>query len=102
MAVALARKCIGGRLGLNIDLSKIPTDEDLSIQAKLFSESNSRFIVTVQPDHQAEFEAIMAGQPCALVGKVKRRPVLVLNDGDDELFNIEIDEMLDAFKSGLK
>ena len=36
----------------------------------LFSESNSRFLVEVVPENQAEFEKIMAGISLANIGQV--------------------------------
>ena len=44
----------------------------------LFSESQSRFVVTVLPEREAEFEAIFQGRPAARVGRVTEEPLLVL------------------------
>jgi phosphoribosylformylglycinamidine synthase II len=64
LAVAAAEMCIGGRLGLELALS----GED--VVASLFSESNGRLLVEVQPEHQASFEARFDGLPLAELGIV--------------------------------
>jgi len=60
-----------GRLGLQIDLSRVPRDADVTRpDTILFSESNGRFLVEVRPADAAPFEAALAGCPLAKVGKV--------------------------------
>jgi hypothetical protein len=70
LAVHLALVAMGGELGLEVDLAKVPSagiDRDDTL---LFSESAGRFVVTVAPDNQDAFEAAFAGQPIANVGRV--------------------------------
>ncbi len=52
LAVAFALAAIGGDLGAEIDLSLLLCDGALEDDAKLFSESNSRFVVTCAPDSE--------------------------------------------------
>ncbi len=52
LAVALAKKAIAGQLGMEIDLGKIKQRADYL----LFSETQSRIIVTIDPKRQKEFE----------------------------------------------
>jgi len=68
LAVAAAEMCIGGRLGLRLELSleSLPTDPSTA----LFSESNGRLLAEVPPVHQASFEARFAGLPLARLGVV--------------------------------
>ncbi len=79
LGVALAKTALGGRLGLEVDLAAIPQSEPCSVLERLFSESNSRFVATVRPEHAAEFEQLLAGVPCARVGRVIEEPVLKLS-----------------------
>ncbi len=76
MAAGFSKMAIGGRLGLDVDLSRIPVDGRLSVHEILFSESNSRFIVTIAESRRQVFEEQMADLPHAQVGTVKHDPVL--------------------------
>jgi phosphoribosylformylglycinamidine synthase subunit PurSL len=66
IAITLAKKAIAGQLGMKLDFGKAPFRADHI----LFSESQSRFIVTLNPKHQEEFEKIFANLPFALLGEV--------------------------------
>ena len=62
-----------GGLGARLFLNQVPNHIESNAAATavlLFSESNTRFLCEVPPDHTAAFEAALAGVPCALVGEV--------------------------------
>lgn len=61
IAVALAEMCISGGLGADVDLTSMPQDDNLSGIHQLYSESLTRFIVEVQPEDAAAFEALLNG-----------------------------------------
>ena len=63
-AVAVAEMCFAG--GFGADITALPGN--LSDEAKLFSESPTRFVVEVKPENAAAFEACLAGVPVARVG----------------------------------
>ena len=71
LAVAAAESALGGRLGAELSLDSVPADsgnlEDLRL---LFSETPSRFIVTVRPGDKARFEELMNGTKTAEAGVV--------------------------------
>jgi len=52
LATAIAEMSIAGRLGADVDLANLGTD--LSDAASLFSESNTRFVIEVRPEHVDE------------------------------------------------
>ena len=70
LGVALAEVAFSGGLGMDISLSLVPREEIKRNDSLLFSESQSRFVVTVSPEAQEAFEGIMAGSPVACIGKV--------------------------------
>jgi phosphoribosylformylglycinamidine synthase subunit PurSL len=70
LGVALAESAFAGELGMDIDLRAVPGADGLRDDVVLFSESQSRFVVTVRPQHVSAFEAALAGLPCAAVGTV--------------------------------
>jgi len=80
LAVAAAEMCIGGELGMDLDAAKAPLLARSSMEDArvLFSESNSRFLVEVEPDKTARFEKWMAGLPVARLGQVTAGPDLVI------------------------
>jgi len=75
LSVAAAEMAFAGDLGMNLNLSAVPVEIDESAADKLvpialFSESNSRFLVEVEPEHVASFEAICHDIPFAWIGEV--------------------------------
>jgi phosphoribosylformylglycinamidine synthase II len=98
LAAGLARKTMAGRLGADIDLAAVPgrAAEDADI---LYSESNGRLLVTVSPSRQEEFESLMAGLPCALIGKVRADETLRIRGREGgEIIALPLTEMLAAWK----
>ena len=69
LAVAAARKAMGGRLGMTLDLNAVPKEGSLSDIETLFSESNSRFLITCAKADVAKLKEIFAGIPFAEVGE---------------------------------
>ena len=57
LAVALAETTFGTGLGLDVAIEAVA---DSPVTA-LYSESHSRFVVTVKPEHRARFEEILGG-----------------------------------------
>ena len=80
LAVAFALICIGGGLGAEIELATVPSPgkRKLKDDQLLFSETNSRFIVTVDPSNAARFEEIFSGVPFAKIGTVTAEKKLIV------------------------
>ena len=76
LGIALAETAFAGGLGLEIDLRAVPAEGITRNDELLFSESQSRFVVTVSPKAQKAFEALFAGSDCARVGTVIPQGVL--------------------------
>ncbi len=72
IAVAAAEMALAGRLGVELDLRRIPHTPDAAHDTALaFSESLGRLIVAVRETDAAAFEAQMAGLHCAAAGRVR-------------------------------
>jgi phosphoribosylformylglycinamidine synthase subunit PurSL len=69
MGVSVAKSAIAGRLGFEINLQKLPGKVSRNDQA-LFSESQGRILVSINPSNQMKFEKIISGTNFALLGKV--------------------------------
>jgi phosphoribosylformylglycinamidine synthase len=106
IGIHAAMAAIGGRLGLTLDLSKVPVSSetasgpypaaasepcsisgqphasaqalDLRDDQLLFSESCGRFLATVREEDAAQFERLFDGLPHGLVGKVTENPELTI------------------------
>jgi phosphoribosylformylglycinamidine synthase subunit PurSL len=70
LGVALAETAFAGGLGMDIDLRLVPRVSDLRDDVTLFSESASRFVITVHPEDMAALEVTLHGLPWAVVGRV--------------------------------
>ena len=97
LAGAFAKMAMGGNLGLDIDSSKIPVSQSLSEIEILFSESASRFVVTVAPDKTIKFEKELDDFVYARVGTVISEPCLKYASE-----SISVDEMKTSYKSTLE
>lgn len=79
LGVALAETAFAGGLGMEISLAGVPcapeVDRDDTL---LFSESQSRFVVTVHPEYQEEFEALFAHLPYGRLGVVTASPLFTV------------------------
>ncbi len=103
LAVALAETAFSGGLGLEIDVRKIKTDGTLSGVETLFSESNSRFVVTVSPTDAPAFEEIVQGTVWSRVGKITGKDRFVCQGLDDRLvIDMGIHELKEAWQEPLK
>ncbi len=99
IAVALAKSAMAGRLGMDIDLDKIPCENCSAVEA-WFSESNSRFIATVPAEKKAEFEAMLQGVVFAEIGKVTNDKFLKAS-GRGAGCTLELDALLSNYKKTL-
>jgi phosphoribosylformylglycinamidine synthase len=68
LGITLAKKAIAGELGMEIDLSKVPAKNINRDDYLLFSESQSRFVITIDPKRKEEFEALFNGFAFAQIG----------------------------------
>ena len=85
LAVALAEMAFAGGLGIEADLRGLPCGKDCSrTDAQLFSESNSRYVVEVEPDKYDAFAKLMLNLPFGQIGKVTEDKTLVIKAQDGE------------------
>ncbi len=103
LAVAFAETAFAGGFGLEVNVRKLKVDGDLSDVERLFSESNSRLVVTVSPDNAAAFEQTMADSPHSRIGAVTDTGRLVCVGVDDRVVIDEpIVELKAAWQAPLK
>lgn len=100
MAVALAEMAMGGRLGCEINLDAVSTQESMNVWELMYSESASRHIVTVRPDLAPLLDALGMWQICRPIGHVTENSRMILQSGDSTIVDVEVEELALAFKSG--
>lgn len=98
IAVGLAKMAIASHLGLQIDLDLVPASPGLTPCEILFSETNSRFIATVDPTKREEVEVILGEVPHAEVGSVILDPVLSIQTAG-QAFEMDVDDLTEAYTS---
>ncbi|HLD59044.1 MAG TPA: AIR synthase-related protein [archaeon] len=103
LGIAIAKTCIAGSLGGEIFLEKIPA-EKMRGDYILFSESQSRFIATINPAHREAFEKIFRDNKCAFaeIGKITEEKKLVINANSTKQFSMQIVELEEAYKKTLR
>ena len=102
LAAAFVLPAIGGDLGAEIDLSGLACEGALDDDAKLFAESNSRFVVTCAPDNDAALESLFSDVACVRVGTVlAEKRLRISGEGGRKLVDIDIDALRSAFKETL-
>ncbi|MEA2012143.1 MAG: AIR synthase-related protein [Verrucomicrobiota bacterium] len=102
LGVGFAKVCAGGNLGMTVDINLIPKIENLSYEELLFSETNSRFIVTVHPDNLEKFQELTKDIPIAVVGKITKEMMLEFTDGEKSISKLNISSIKTAYKKTLK
>ena len=102
LGVALAETALAGGLGMVIDLARVPAvgiDRDDTL---LFSESQSRFVVTISPAHRENFETILAGCVAARIGTVVAAGELLIKGlKGDRIIAADIKELKAAWQKPL-
>ena len=102
LGIALAETAFSGGRGMDIDLSRVPAPGITRHDSLLFSESQSRFVVTVHPDRRDTFEAYMDGTMPACLGVVTEEGIFRVRGTDgDVLIREEIDELKRAWQEPL-
>ncbi|NUM53117.1 MAG: phosphoribosylformylglycinamidine synthase [Candidatus Hydrogenedentes bacterium] len=99
LGAALAESAFAGGFGMEIDLTKIPAANDV---IAMFSESQSRFVVTVPAAKAAEFESAMDGVPVTRIGSVIPLEVLRIRGRDGYADEASLPELKEAWQRTLR
>ncbi len=104
IAVAAAEMAFSGGLGMELYLERVPLGEVIDRDDYiLFSESNSRFIVEVEPDKRDAFEAVMAGNAFAELGMVTGETVFSVNDRlGGTILEADVADLKEAWQAPLR
>jgi phosphoribosylformylglycinamidine synthase len=96
LATALAEMAFAGNCGIEADLRGVPASDDcVKTEAVLFSESNSRYLVEIEPQHFDAFAKLMLNLPFGQVGEVIEEQKLLIRDKNQK---VVVDAKLDGLK----
>jgi phosphoribosylformylglycinamidine synthase len=103
LAVALSKMSIASQKGLKINFSNINTinnneTDDIHI---LFSESQSRIVVTVNSSKKNKFESYFKKNQLSLIGRVIKNKKIVFTTANKDQFEIGIDSLNNKYKRDL-
>lgn len=88
LAVAAAEMCIGGRLGLTMELEAEDT-----LRA-LFGETNGSLLVEVEPGNSAAFEKLFANLPSQRIAIVDAEPNFVIKKAGKEISFAPVEDLV--------
>ena len=102
LITALSKSLIAGRLGTEASLENLKGDWQKNYQA-LFSESQGRILVSIDPKKQSDFEKFMAGNVVSKIGKITNKPTMAVKDKTGkQIINIKINQALKFYKAPFK
>ena len=103
IACSLAESAFAGGLGIEVDLSRIPQKSIYRDDFLLFSESQSRFVVTIREGDISAFEKIFKGVPYGVAGKVRNDERFIIRGiNGGIIIDTEINLLKDAWQAPFK
>lgn len=102
LGVALAEKAFAGGYGIRADLDKVIVAGEMRTDKLLFSESQSRLLLTVRAENREVFEALFAGRDAACIGEVTEEPRVVLSKDGTALVDVDINTLKEAWQAPLR
>lgn len=100
LAIALAKSSVAGSLGADIDITAIHGKAESS-DAKLFSESQGRILVSVRREVQAAFETLFQGLAFTNLGEVVQAAEVSIKLPTEKLA-LSLQSLTDAYRSYFK
>ena len=101
LAVAAAEMSFAGGLGVHLDIARMIECPDRNPAVRLFSESNTRFLIEVEPGSAEVFEEGFADLPYARLGVVTADRMVVLCDDRSVLIRDTLDALKESWKRPL-
>ena len=102
LGIALAKTSMGGKLGININLKNIfgkITRNDYV----LYSESQGRILVSIDPKNKKQFENNFKNISYTLIGKVTDKKTFeIIGLNNKKIINLKTDELEESYKSTFK
>jgi len=102
LGAALAKKCIAGQFGMKVSLKNVPSIGVDRNDSLLFSESQSRFVVTISPANKISFEYLLKGCEFAQIGVVSGTSLEISGIDGAKALNLPLKGLEEAYKKTLR
>ncbi|MDX2481204.1 MAG: AIR synthase-related protein [Desulfuromusa sp.] len=103
LGVALAESAFAGGFGMQIDLSLVDTETAIREDKLLFSETQSRLLVTIHPEHKEAFEGMFVTQSRNCIGQVAETADLTITGLQGQsLIHQSLDQLKQAWQAPLR
>jgi phosphoribosylformylglycinamidine synthase subunit PurSL len=107
LAVSAAEMCIGGSLGMQIELPAeiLPLEINQPVwehAGVLFGETNGCLLVEVRQENAASFEKWMVDLPFLKIGRVTAEPFMRAAKGGEETLNLPVNSLVSAWNPSHK
>ncbi len=96
LAIALAKASMGGMLGCDVSLSDIKGNAN-TLDAKLFSESQGRILISIPPKKIKLFEKMVKNISHTRLGQVIKNNKLIITNNDKKIVETNIKKLHDAY-----
>jgi len=103
LAVAMAEMAFAGGLGASYDVTALQKQSGIAeLEALLFSESPSRFIVEVSKENEAKFLETVKDLPVCKIGETRMEKILTVSTAGKIVVEESIETLKTAWKTGVK
>ena len=103
LGVALAETAFAGCFGMEIDLKKVPYSGSNRNDLLLFSETQSRFVVTLDPSKKKAFEELLSDAIYGEIGVVLDHEIFrIIGLGGKKIIETNIYDLKEAWQKPLK
>jgi phosphoribosylformylglycinamidine synthase len=101
LAVALAETAFAGNIGVSVDLSRVNTEEDMRDTEILYSETQSRIIISVSPGNAQSIQEIFGKDACCIGKAVPDQRLIVTSTKNGVLMDRDLKSLKRAWKTPL-
>lgn len=99
LAAALAEAAFSGNIGASINVNAL--GKELTAEEKLFSESPSRILVSIDARNEQTFLDIIGQENAVLLGETNDSDIVEIKDGEDVLVRETVSDLKDGWKTAL-
>lgn len=98
LGIALAKTAMGGRLGMEISLGEL-RDIEMRDDYTLYSESQGRLVVTINPEYASKFERVMGGNRIARIGVMRNDDRFIIDGRKGKtVVETNVNDLLNSYK----
>jgi phosphoribosylformylglycinamidine synthase II len=103
LGIALAETAFAGGFGMEVDLKKVPCSGLNRNDLVLFSESQSRFVVTLDPSKKKAFEALLGEAIFGEIGVVSKDEIFqIIGLKGKKIIEANIDDLKESWQKPLR